>query len=89
MKHKSMTAICCIVILCALTGSQLAQENAGTNIYEDRLVGVLVTTEYLDLFDFENYLGDNIKGFSGGEIVVDGDTQKYQGRLYATQRQEH
>lgn len=84
MKHKAKIMICCVVILCALTGCQLARENAGTNAYEDRLIGVFVTTKYLDLLDFENYLNDNIKGFSGSEIVMDGDTEKYQGRIYAT-----
>jgi len=84
MKYKAMIAICCAMILCVLTGCQLAREDAGTDAYEDRLIGVFVTTDYLDLFDFESYLGDNLKGFSGGEIVMDGNTEKYQGRLYAT-----
>lgn len=84
MKRKSIIAVCCAVLLCALAGCQLAQESAGPNPYEDRLVGVFLTTEYLDLFDFESYLNDNLAGFSGGEIVMDGDAEKYQGRLYAT-----
>lgn len=84
MKRKAIIAICCAVMLCALTGCQLARENAGTNVYEDNLVGVFVTTEYLDLFDLEGYLNDNLRGISGGEIIMDGDTQKYQDRLYAT-----
>ena len=84
MKRKMMIAVCCALILCALTGCQLAKESAGTNAYEDRLIGVFITTEYLDLFDFEGYLSDNYNSFQGGEINVDGSgTQKYQGRLYA------
>lgn len=84
MKRKVIIAICCAAILCALTGCQLAREDADTNAYEDRLAGVFITTEHLDLFDFEAYLNDNISGMSGGEITMDGNTQKYQGRLYAT-----
>lgn len=82
MKRKMMIAVCFALILCALTGCQLAQENAGTS--EDKLVGIFITTEYLDLFGFEDYLNDNLSSFRGGEITVDGNTQKYQGRLYAT-----
>jgi hypothetical protein len=70
--------------MCALSGCQLAQESAGANTNEDRLIGVFITTEYLDLFDFEGYLNDSFNSFQGGEINMDGrDTQKYQGRLYA------
>lgn len=84
MKYKWIMALCCAMLLCALAGCQLARETAGANAHEDKLIGVFITTEYLDLFDFEGYLNDNISGFRGGEISVDGDTQKYQGRLYAT-----
>lgn len=83
MKHKMMIAMCCILLLYALTGCQLALENAGADAYEDRLIGIFVTTEHLDLFDMEGYLNDNLKSLQGGNIIVDGDTQNYQGRLYA------
>lgn len=83
MRRKAIIALCGALILCALSGCQLARENAGADAREDRLAGVFVTTEYLDLFDFEGYMNDNLKGFSGGEIIMDGDTEKYQGRLYA------
>ena len=55
---------------------------------EERLIGVFLTTESLDLFDFDSYLKDNISDFSGGEIKLDGNTDKYQGRLYAELRQK-
>lgn len=84
MKHKILIAICCTLILCALTGCQLAKENAGPSADEDKLIGVFITTEYLDLFDFDTYLNDNVTGFQGGEInMVGGNTSKYQGRIYA------
>lgn len=85
MKRNLMVTVCCALILCALLGCQLARENAGTNSYEDRLIGIFITTEYLDLFDFEGYLSDNHTSFRGGEITMSGNTQPYQGRLYATQ----
>lgn len=74
------------IMLSTLTGCQLAREDAGTSNIEDRLIGVFLTTEYLDLFDFEGYLNDNIESFSGGEIKIDGPAEKYQGRLYAELR---
>ena len=84
MKRKIMIAICYALALCALTGCQLALESAGADKCEDKLIGVLITTEYLDLFDFDGYLNDNFNSFQGGEINMDGsDAQKYQGRLYA------
>ena len=84
MKRSIMIAVCCSLILCALTGCRLAKEGSGQNTYEDRLVGVFIATEYIDLFDFEGYLTDNLNSFQGGEIDIDGrDMQKYQGRIYA------
>ena len=84
MKRKIMIAVCCALILCALTGCQLAKESAVANTNEDRLIGIFITTEHLDLFDFEGYLNDNFNSLQGGEVNLDGrNTQKYQGRLYA------
>lgn len=87
MKFKKiLTASIAIIILFSLTGCiQLAREDAGENRGQDRLIGVFITTEYLDLFDTENYLKDNIKGnFSGNNIIIDTKNDRYQGRLYAT-----
>ncbi len=85
MKRKVMALMCLAAMLLALTGCQLAKEDQGTEVREDKLVGLYITTEYLDLFNFDSYLEDHIGKLSGGgEFVVEGDTQKYQGRLYAT-----
>lgn len=49
---------------------------------QDRLIGVLVTMEYLDLTDLEGYLGDHAEELlRGGEISL-GGLGDYQGRLY-------
>jgi hypothetical protein len=86
MKIKKTFAMClAICILFTLTGCQLAKEDAGEDNNGDRLIGVFVTKEYLDLFDMEGYLNDNISKLSGGgDIILDGNDSKYQGRLYAT-----
>ncbi len=86
MKIKKMIAACiAVVILFASTGCQLAREDAGEANNGERLIGVFATKEYLDLFDMEGYIKDNINKMSvGGKITVDGNSSKYQGRLYAT-----
>ncbi len=50
----------------------------------DRLIGVLISYEHLDLFDFDSYFSDNAEDIlSGGELSPE-DTAKYGGRLYAS-----
>ena len=86
---RNIIIICILVLVLAfvsgLTGFTLAQPGAGEAKEKDKLVGVFVTTEYLNLFDFEGYFNDNIGEMTtGGEISVAGDSAEYQGRLYAT-----
>lgn len=89
MKNKIRIAVICLAafLLIILSGWQLALEDMGEEASEDRLIGVLLTTEYLDLFDFDSYVKENISGFPGGEMHIDENTGKYQGRLYAELRQ--
>ena len=51
----------------------------------DRLVGVYVTEEHLDLFDMESYLNDHMGDLiSGGDITVsNGESHAYMNRVYA------
>jgi len=77
-------ALCAILSLLAFSGCQLAQEDKGANAHEDRMIGVFITTEYLDLFDFEGYLERNLGSFRGGEIQMGRDADQYQGRIVAT-----
>ena len=70
-----------LILILSMTGCQLARTDLEST--GDRLVGVLVTKEYLDLFDMEAYLNDNLNLFKG-DFVLDGDTADYQGRIYAS-----
>lgn len=83
-KHSSGVVILFLVVL-SLTGCQLAQE--GGEISEsgnNQLVGVLITTEYLDLFDFEAYFNDNAGELLNGNTTIDpAEARAYEGRLYA------
>ncbi len=70
------------MILCLLlTGCSLAVEDAAAPVEEDALIGVLVTTEHLDLFDTERYFQENAAAIvNGGEVK---NSEAYQGRIYA------
>ncbi len=84
-KYFYIIAACALLVAFALgiSGSvMLADDDAGA-FGQDRLVGLFVTTEYLDLFDFGGYFEDHMGDMiNGGEIK--GDTSAYEGRLYAT-----
>jgi hypothetical protein len=84
---KKLAAVCCLLaVLLSAGGCRLAKEESGTAEAKDRLIGVFVTTEHLDLFDFEGYINDHTdSALTGGEITTGGDNKKYNGRVYATQ----
>lgn len=94
MKNKaivySFAGILAACFICGATGTvKLARVDAeGVSAQaKDRLIGIFVTFDYLDLFDFEQYLEDNVDKVvaSGGNLTV--DRQKaaaYSDRLYAT-----
>lgn len=79
-----------ILVTCVmLTGCQLATDETNDSglMNEDRLVGVVVTTEHLDLFDIEAFLKDNPQALKGGSIGSVGP--EYQNRIYAQEEIEH
>lgn len=71
-------------LLLCLSGCQLAQPEAQTQA--DMLVGVMLTPEPLDLFDWEGYVGDRF-GQADGEVSA-ADAADYAQRLYATRVDE-
>lgn len=80
---KKLTALLLAAALFALCGCSLAQPEAGSDD-ADRpvLVGMYITSEYLDLFDMEAYLNDNLNDrIAGKNVATDGE--EYQGRIYA------
>lgn len=82
MKIRRLTSLLLLSIL-VLSGCQLAQEEIAVKKEEDYLIGVLITKEYLDLFDFESYLTDHLGEAVKGDMVVDKKEEEYEGRLYA------
>lgn len=86
--NKKAIGVCLVfAILVSLYGCQLAQPESGNHTEADRLVGVFITTEYLDLNDsnayLDEYLKDNAGSISDGDTIIL-DSQEYLGRVYAT-----
>ena len=83
-KHSIFALISMGVTVFALTGCSLARTDLPDQGMEaDRLIGVFLTTEYLDLFDMEGYLANH-----PGQLLQDGEigpeeAAAYQRRLYA------
>lgn len=66
-----------------LGGCALAVPESGMEKKEDRLVGVFITKDYLDLYDMDGYLSAHGNLLTeGGEVTLPNDP-RYQGRLYA------
>ena len=84
MRNTFMKKIVCMVLVCMMcfSGCSLAVEDAGEENAkpQDRLIGVFITTDYLDLFDMEAYLENHWDELDGA--VIDG--REYSQRLYAT-----
>lgn len=78
-----------LVACIMLTGCRLAIDEVNNDgpVNQDELVGMVVTTEHLDLFDIEAFLKDNPQAMKGGEIGAVGS--EYQNRIYAQEKVEH
>lgn len=78
--------IALLLAVCLLTGCQLAREEKNEDRLQDKLVGVFVTFEQLNLeFDIEGYLKDNAHAIvDGEEIVIEpGEGMEYEEKLCA------
>lgn len=81
---KKLSILLILALALALSGCSMLREEAAP-AQEDRLVGIYITPEYIDTFDFESYVEDNASSLinGGGEISSE-DTEKYSQRIYAT-----
>ena len=86
--NKKIVLFCGILIsIMALCGCRLAQEDDPAAPENARLVGMYITTEHLDLFDFGAYFSDNAaRLMSGKQAVIEDQNGKYGGRVYATKQ---
>ena len=88
MKTKNIIAIIACIVLAAFvlgaTGTiSLVSASETGSASSDKLIGVLITREYLDLFDSERFLNDNMDKLMKGKEISDSESAKYQGRIYA------
>lgn len=81
---KKLLAI--LLALLMLTGCQLASEEKNESRMNDKLAGVFVTFERLDLdFDIEGWLNDNSGALKDGEVTLEpGEGMAYQEKLPVT-----
>lgn len=86
MSRRLKVIFCAMMSAILLAGCQLAKEEAELQQERDKLIGVYMTTDYVDTFDFERYMEENIGDImNGGEVSIDSDEQNaYQNRIYAT-----
>lgn len=78
------------VLTMGLSGCQLARTDLLETVQEDRLIGMYITQEYLDLFDSEKYLNDHLNQLmSGKDLVVDeAGSREYGNRVYAVYQEK-
>lgn len=84
MNRKIIITLMAVVMLlggCQLAVSEGAKEYGET--LKDRMVGAFITEDYLDLFDMDAYLEDNIDKIVAGNSLTVLDNGNYTGRLYA------
>ena len=86
MNKRLRVIICTMISAALLTGCQLAKEETALQKEKDRLIGVYMTTEYVDTFDLEQYMVEHMDELVMSEepVPMDLDTQKHGNRLYAT-----
>lgn len=82
MKNKLIALVLILAMGLLLCSCQLAVAGGDELPEEDRLIGVYVTGEYLDLWDFEGYFEDNASKIIGGGEISAADSQKYGARVY-------
>lgn len=80
---KVLKCITYLILLPSLCGCSLAVPDAGVEGGSDRMIGVFITDEFLDLFDIERYLNDHASGFVDGQEVEIPYDSGYEGKLYA------
>ena len=85
---KRIMALILAVVM--LGGCQLASEEKREDHLQDKLVGVFLTFDHLNLeFDIEGWLNDNPGALEDGEVVLEpGQGNAYQERLTATETED-
>ncbi len=89
MKTKKMIiVVCCMILSAFILGAtgvlKMTNEAAQESPESPRLIGVLITREYLDLFDSDRFFSDHAEHLAAGGEISGPESAEYQGRLYAS-----
>lgn len=89
MKNKTFIAVLtCILIGIFILGVtnalQFAKPSANEKSESSRLIGMLITTEYLDLFDMDRFLNDHASQLLRGNKISAQQSSEYKDRIYAS-----
>lgn len=92
MKTRLIVLIIACIVLASFTlgtvgAVHIINPSANEAAPADKLIGVFITREHLDLFDSEGFLKDNMDQLMNGKKFSESDSAKYQERLYATIRE--
>jgi len=89
MKNKKLIAVfACILIVIFVLGAanalQFAKPSANEKSESRRLIGMLITTDYLDLFDMDRFLNDHGSQLLNGQNISMQQSSEYKDRIYAS-----
>ena len=82
MNKRFFAFLAVLLLSLCICGCQLAKPDGDVPAEPDRLVGLFVTTEYLDLFDYDRYLQDNLDNLIDGNLSFE-DSAEYESKLFA------
>jgi len=94
MKNKMIILLFTVILACSAGVSgviplAIEEDTTDSAKQKDRLIGVYVTRDYINLFDAEQYLQDNIDDIddilTGGTIIGTEDAETYTNRLYGVE----
>ncbi len=80
-----------MVFFTSFTGFTLAKKDgakASSTSAEDKLVGVYITTDYIDSFDTEKYLSDHTDTIQDGVTLDYAESKEYNSRIYAIRTED-
>ena len=81
MRKEGLLAIILAALL-LVSGCSLALPEEDGKTDGDPMVGVLITTQPLDLFDSEAYLSENASTILNGGMIRADDAEKYSNALF-------
>ena len=83
MNKKIKALVLAFVLTLSLCGCQLAKPDSDGSQQNDRLVGAYITTEYVDLFDMDGYLQENLDSIIASNGKLELPAIENEPKLYA------